>query len=228
MSDATITGLISRISRSIVEAENMSGSQMHEMVRVGHEQLVGEIIRITGDTVAIQVYENTSGVKPGEPVVGTGNPLVIELGPGLIRNSFDGIQRPLERIRSMSGPFISRGVRVAALSRKTKWHFIPKKRVGEKVSGGDILGTVKESTIIEHRILVPPCIGGKIVEIAAEGDYTVDEGIAKIKFDSSETSLTMIQIWPVRKPRPYRERLLPVTPLVTGQRVIDTFFPITK
>jgi len=201
---------------------------MHEMVEVGKEHLIGEIIRLEGDVATIQVYENTSGLKVGEEVLGIGSPLSVELGPGLIGNIFDGIQRPLEWIKNQTGAFIRRGVRAKALPRDKKWLFVPKVKSGEEVAGGDILGTVKESELIEHRILVPPNVSGKLVEIASEGEYTVDDVIALVKTDKKEIELKMFHKWPVRTPRPYKRRLLLSTPLITGQRIIDTFFPIAK
>jgi len=221
-------GTIIRVAGPVVEAEGMLEAEMHEMVEVGKEHLVGEIIRLEGDVAIIQVYENTSGLKPGEEVLGTGSPLSVELGPGLIGNIFDGIQRPLEWIKRQTGAFIRRGVRAKALPRDKKWHFVPKVKAGEKITSGDILGTVKESEIIEHRILVPPNVHGKLVEIACEGEYTVEDAIALVKANGKKIELKMFHKWPVRTLRPYKRRLLPSTPLITGQRIIDTFFPIAK
>ena len=206
----------------------MSKVTMHEMVEVGKERLIGEIIRLEGDVATIQVYENTSGIKPKEEVFGTGAPLSAELGPGLIGNIYDGIQRPLEVIKEETGPFIKRGTKTAALQKNKMWQFNPKVDVGKKVIGGDILGTVQESELIEHRILVPPSVQGKIVEIAKQGEYTIEDTIAIVNSDGKRLELQMHQKWPVRKPRPYKQRLLPKTPLITGQRIIDTFFPIAK
>ena len=212
----------------MIEAEGMIGAQMHEMVAVGKEKLRGEIIRIERDRAIVQVYENTSGLKPGEEVVGTGRPLSVELGPGLIGSIFDGIQRPLTVLREKTGIFVRRGIAASALPRNKKWHFIPKMKAGDVVYGGEPLGVVAESSFIKHKILVPPNIQGKISYIADEGDYTVEENIATIKIDGETRTLKMFHTWPVRRPRPYRRRLLPETPLITGQRVIDTFFPIAK
>jgi len=223
-----VKGKIIRIAGPVVEAEGMSEATMHEMVEVGEEHLIGEIIRLEDDIATIQVYENTSGIKPGEEVLRTGSLLSVELGPGLIGNIFDGIQRPLEWIKSQVGALIRRGVRTKALPRDKKWHFIPKVKVGNEVVGGDILGTVKESELIEHRILVPPNTHGKLVEIVSEGEYTVDDVIAVIETDNEKIELKMFHKWPVRTLRPYNRRLLPSTLLITGQRIIDTFFPIAK
>jgi V/A-type H+-transporting ATPase subunit A len=206
----------------------MTAAQMHEMVKVGADHLIGEIIRIEEDNATIQVYENTSGLKPEEEVVGTGSPLSVELGPGLIGNIYDGTQRPLEVIRKKTGPFIKRGAIAPALPREKKWHFTPKVKANDIVSGGYIIGTVAESELLEHRILVPPNVQGKILEIAGEGDYTVENKIATLKTAAGKKDLSMFHTWPVRQPRPYRERLLPEVPLITGQRVVDTFFPIAK
>jgi V/A-type H+-transporting ATPase subunit A len=206
----------------------MSKADMHEMVEVGKERLIGEIIRLEDDVATIQVYENTSGIKPKEDVFGTGAPLSAELGPGLIGNIYDGIQRPLEVINEETGPFIKRGTKTAALQKNKMWQFNPKVDVGKRVIGGDILGTVQESKLIEHRILVPPNVQGKIVEIAKQGEYTIEDTIAIVDSNGNRIELQMSQKWPVRKPRPYKQRLLPKTPLITGQRIIDTFFPIAK
>ena len=201
---------------------------MHEMVEVGNERLIGEIIRLEGDVATIQVYENTSGIKPKEEVFGTGAPLSAELGPGLLGNIYDGIQRPLEFIHEKTGPFIKRGTKTEALHPDKPWPFVPKMKVGAKVVAGDIIGTVKETDLIEHRILVPPTVQGKLVEIAEKGEYTIKDTIAKVESDGKQINLQMAQRWPVRKPRPYKQRLLPSVPLITGQRIIDTFFPIAK
>jgi len=206
----------------------MIGAQMYEMVMVGNERLKGEIIRIEKDHAVIQVYENTSGLKPGEEVIGTGLPLSVELGPGLIGNIFDGIERPLRALREKTGIFIRRGVNTPALSRDKEWYFTPKVKANAVVHGGDIIGTVKESELIEHKIMVPPNIQGKIIDIVEEGKYVVNEEIARVKVGDKIETLRMFQTWPVRRPRPYKRRLIPNSPLITGQRVIDTFFPIAK
>ncbi len=201
---------------------------MHELVQVGKERLTGEIIRLEKDVATVQVYENTSGLKPGEEVTGTEGPLSVELGPGLIGSIYDGIQRPLERIRNETGSWVKRGVKAPALPREKKWYFMPKVKTNTEVSGGNILAIVQESELIEHRILVPPGIHGKILEIADEGEHKITETIATVKTAEGKRSLTMFHTWPVRQPRPYGSRMLPDVPLITGQRVIDTFFPIAK
>ncbi len=200
---------------------------MYELAKVGDEELIGEIIGLTGDRATIQVYEETSGIKPGEKVEGTGKPLSVELGPGLIGSIYDGTQRPLTIIREKTGDMITRGISAHALSRDKKWKFVPKVKKGANVTGGNLLGTVKESKLIEHRILVPPDVSGKISEIA-DGSYKVDDRITTIDTKNGKREIPMMQIWPVRKARPYKEKLDPVEPLISGQRVIDTFFPIAK
>jgi V/A-type H+-transporting ATPase subunit A len=216
------------VAGPVIEADGMSKAQMHEMVEVGKERLIGEIIRLEDDVATIQVYENTSGLKPKEDVIGTGAPLSAELGPGLLGNIYDGIQRPLEWLQEQTGAFIQRGTKTDALPKDKLWPFNPTSEVGKKVIGGDILGTVKETELIEHRILVPPTVQGKIVEISKKGDYTVEDTIAIVDSNGSRIELKMSQKWPVRKPRPYKQRLLPVVPLITGQRIVDTFFPMAK
>jgi V/A-type H+-transporting ATPase subunit A len=206
----------------------MAKAKMHEMVEVGKERLIGEIIRLEGEVATIQVYENTSGIKPKEEVIGTGAPLSAELGPGLLGNIYDGIQRPLEFIHEKTGPFIKRGTKTEALHPNKPWPFVPKLKDGTKVIAGDIIGTVKETDLIEHRILVPPAVQGKLVEIAEKGEYTVKDTIAKVESNGKKIKLQMAQTWPVRKPRPHKQRLVPSVPLITGQRIIDTFFPIAK
>lgn len=206
----------------------MSQAVMHELVQVGTEGLIGEIIRLEGDRATIQVYQNTSGLKLNEAVLGTGSPLSVELAPGLVGNVFDGIQRPIDVLRTITGPFIKRARAVPSLDRDKKWAFTPKTKIGAQLAGGDVVGTVTETDLIEHSILVPLTQQGKIVEIASIGDYTITETIAKLESDGAKTELQMLQRWPVRKPRPHKRRLSPSIPLITGQRVIDTFFPIAK
>lgn len=220
-------GKIIRITGPVVIADGMKGSEMYELVRVGDEGLIGEIIGLVGDRATIQVYEETSGIKPGEKVEGTGKPLSVELGPGLIGAIYDGTQRPLTIIRKKTGDMITRGVFAHALPRDKKWRFVPKVKKNANVVEGDVLGTVKESKIVEHRILVPPGISGKIIEIA-EGDRKVEDIIAVVETKEGKKEIPMMQVWPVRKARPYKEKLDPVEPLISGQRVIDTFFPIAK
>ena len=201
---------------------------MFDVVRVSDSKLIGEIIEMHGDRASIQVYEETSGLGTGEPVESTGEPLSVELGPGLIEGIFDGIQRPLEKIRELVGNSLVRGIEVPALDRDKKWHFVPKVKPGDKVVGGDILGTVQETEIVEHRIMVKPGVVGTVKSIA-EGDYTVTEQIGSIETaNGEELPVTLMQKWPVRRGRPFEKKLAPNVPLVTGQRVVDTLFPIAK
>ena len=201
---------------------------MFDVVRVSDSKLIGEIIEMHGDRASIQVYEETSGLGTGEPVESTGEPLSVELGPGLIEGIFDGIQRPLEKIRELVGNSLVRGIEVPALDRDKKWHFVPKVKPGDKVVGGDILGTVQETEIVEHRIMVKPGVVGTVKTIA-EGDYTVTEQIGSIETaNGDELPVTLMQKWPVRRGRPFKKKLAPNVPLVTGQRVVDTLFPIAK
>ncbi|WP_278464854.1 ATP synthase subunit A [Saccharolobus islandicus] len=222
-------GRIVRINGPLVVADNMKNAQMYEVVEVGEPRLIGEITRIEGDRAFIQVYEDTSGIKPNEAVYRTGAPLSIELGPGLIGKIFDGLQRPLDSIKELTkSPFIARGIKVPSVDRKTKWHFIPKVKKGDKIEGGDIIGIVNETPLVEHRILVPPYVHGTLKEIVAEGDYTVEDPIAVVDMNGDEVPIKLMQRWPVRIPRPFREKLEPTEPLLTGTRVLDTIFPIAK
>ena len=201
---------------------------MHDIVYIGKEQILGDVIKINKDIVTIQVYENTTGLKIGEDVVSDENPLSVTLGPGLMGNIFDGIQRPLEDLRKKDGDFLKRGTKSLGISTEKKWHFRPKVLIGDKVSFNTIIGEVPETKLIIHKILNYFDDDGIVVEIANEGEYKVTDTIAKIKIGNSVVELTMMQKWPVRKPRPYKERLVTNTPLVTGQRVIDSIFPIAK
>ncbi len=222
------TGKISKIAGPLVVATGMREANMFDVVRVSDSKLIGEIIEMHGDRASIQVYEETSGLGTGEPVESTGEPLSVELGPGLIEGIFDGIQRPLEKIRELVGNSLVRGVEVPALDREKKWHFVPKVKAGDKVVGGDILGTVQETEIVEHRIMVKPGVVGTVKSIA-EGDYTVTEQIGSIETaNGDELPVTLMQKWPVRRGRPFEKKLAPNVPLVTGQRVVDTLFPIAK
>ncbi len=222
------TGKISKIAGPLVVATGMREANMFDVVRVSNSKLIGEIIEMHGDRASIQVYEETSGLGTGEPVESTGEPLSVELGPGLIEGIFDGIQRPLEKIRELVGNSLVRGVEVPALDREKKWHFVPKVKAGDKVVGGDILGTVQETEIVEHRIMVKPGVVGTVKSIA-EGDYTVTEQIGLIETaNGEELPVTLMQKWPVRRGRPFEKKLAPNVPLVTGQRVVDTLFPIAK
>ncbi|MBN1333119.1 MAG: V-type ATP synthase subunit A [Synergistales bacterium] len=221
-----IKGYIERISGPLVVAKGMLGASMYDVVRVGDLELVGEIIELREDSASIQTYEETSGLMPGEPVVSTGAPLSVELGPGLIEQFYDGIQRPLQLIEDAAqSHFISRGISVPAIDRKKKWTFNPKVKKGDKVIGGDVLGTVQETVLVEHKIMVPYGFKGEVKEVKS-GDFTVEDVVAVISDGDRKHEVTMLTRWPVRKSRPVARRLPPVTPLTTGQRVVDTFFPI--
>lgn len=221
-------GKIVRISGPVIEADQMRGAKMYDVVRVGEENLIGEIIRLNQDHAIIQVYEDTNGLKPGEKVVSTGMPLSVELGPGLLTNIYDGIQRPLPAIYDQTGNFIERGVEAFALDRKKKWTFKPTAKPGDTINPCDVLGEVKETSLITHKIIVPPNINGKLLSIAKQGDYTIEEDIAIVSTNQGDVKLQMMQRWPVRKSRPVAKKYDPTLPLITGQRVIDTFFPIAK
>ncbi len=221
-----IKGAIEKISGPLVVAKGMFGAGMYDVVRIGDLGLVGEIIELRGDTASIQAYEETSGLMPGEMVVSTGEPLSVELGPGLIEQFYDGVQRPLNLIEDVAkSHYISRGIDVPAIDRKKKWDFTPKVKAGDQVEQGDILGVVQESVLVEHRVMVPVGMSGKVVKVE-KGSFTVEEVVAVLEHDGKKQNVTMLQRWPVRKPRPVAKRLAPVTPMTTGQRVIDTFFPI--
>ena len=220
-------GTITKVAGPLVIAGGMSDANMFDVVRVSHERLIGEIIEMHGDRASIQVYEETSGLGPGEEVESTGHPLSVELGPGLIGSIFDGIQRPLEEIMRISGSNLHRGVEVPALDREKKWHFTPTVKPGDAVLGGDILGTVQETPVVEHRILAPNGVTGTIASLS-EGDYTIADTIGQIDTGKDKLNVTLMQTWPVRVGRPYKKKLPPDIPLVTGQRVIDTLFPIAK
>ncbi|MHB1295573.1 MAG: V-type ATP synthase subunit A [Anaerolineae bacterium] len=221
-------GRIAWISGPVVRAEMMGAMQMMEQTEISDLHLIGEVIGMRENVATIQVYEETSGVKPGDAVYGTGLPLSVELGPGIIGRIFDGIQRPLEVLAEKSGNFIQRGVTAPALDRTRKWAFQPVVRAGDAVRGGTILGTVAETALVEHRIMVPPAMAGTLTWVAPAGEYTVTEPIARLRTYTGEQEITMLQRWPVRTKRPIANRLNPEVPLITGQRVIDTFFPIAK
>ena len=222
------TGTITKVAGPLVIAEGMREANMFDVVRVSGQRLIGEIIEMHGDRASIQVYEETSGLGPGEAVESTGQPLSVELGPGLIGTIFDGIQRPLAEIMKVSGTNLHRGVEVPSLSREKRWHFTPSKRAGDTVRGGDVLGTVQETPVVLHKILAPNGIVGTVADLA-EGDYTVDAVIGHISSaNGGEVPVRLMQSWPVRVGRPYKRKLSPDIPLVTGQRVIDTLFPIAK
>ena len=221
------TGTIKKVAGPLVIAEGMRDANMFDVVRVSSQRLIGEIIEIHGDEASIQVYEETSGLGPGEPVESMGVPMSVELGPGLITSIYDGIQRPLDDIMKISGHNLKRGVEVASLKRDKKWEFVPVAKAGDEVEAGDVLGTVQETIVVQQKIMVPYGVKGTVKEIKA-GTFTVEEVVAVIATEKGDKELTMMQRWPVRKGRPYQKKLPPVKPLVTGQRVIDTFFPIAK
>lgn len=222
-----MTGKIVKISGPLVVAEDIEMAKLYDVVKVGKEGLTGEIIEIRGNKCWIQVYEETSGVAVGEDVISTNEPLSVELAPGILEGIYDGIQRPLDAIAEEGGIFITRGISVPAVSRTKKWKFAPKVKVGDEVKTGDIIGSVMETELIEHRIIVPLNVQGKI-KLIKEGEFQVTDEIAVIEDDQKEVSLTMIQRWPIRKPRPILKKFIPTSPLITGQRVFDTFFPVAK
>ena len=221
-------GIVTWINGPVIRAKGSKHVSMLELVEVGDEHLVGEVIGLDGEIITIQVYEETSGMQPGSPVFGTGLPLSVELGPGLLRSIFDGIQRPLPVIEMRSGSFISRGVHLTPLYRKDHWSFTPTVHAGIDVHGGEILGTVPETPALEHRVMVPPDISGKLTWIAPARKYTIEEPIARVHNEQGDHEITMLQHWPVRRLRPYHRRLGQTIPLITGQRVLDTFFPLAK
>ena len=218
-----IEGKIARISGPAVIAEGMMGARMYDIVRVGDENLVGEIIRLDGDTAFVQVYEDTGGLRVGEPVVSTGMPLAVELGPGMLNGIFDGIQRPLDKIEEASGTYIDRGIVVNSLSREATWTFTPAVKAGDEVKPGHVIGTVPEFSFT-HKILVPPNVGGTVKSVVPQGDYTIDEPVVVLE---DGTEIKMAHPWPVRQARPAAEKLDPVTPFLTGMRILDVLFPLT-
>jgi V/A-type H+-transporting ATPase subunit A len=221
-------GKIIKIAGPVIVAGGMKGTQMHEMVKVGNAKLIGEIIELEGDNATIQVYEETAGLKPGEKVESTGGPLSVELGPGIIGSIFDGIQRPLVTIKELTGDYIERGVDVPSIPKDKKWSFKPVVQTGQKVQGGDVLGEVQETSAVIQKILVPPTISGTLKSIVSAGEFTVVEDIAEVETENGTEKVQMMQKWPVRKGRPYKSKLDPDIPLVTGQRAQDTFFPVAK
>ncbi len=220
-------GVIRKVAGPLVIADGMRDANMFDVVRVSDKELIGEIIEMHGDAASIQVYEETAGLGPGEPVISTGAPLSVELGPGLIGSIYDGIQRPLDDIMKISGNLLERGVSVPSLKRDLKWEFQPSVKVGDMVEAGDVLGTVKETAVVTQKIMVPYGVSGQVTHIQA-GTYDVTEVVAKIKTENEEKEITLMQKWPVRKGRPYKEKKNPNKPLITGQRVIDTLFPIAR
>ena len=221
------TGVIKKVAGPLVIASGMRDANMFDVVRVSKQRLIGEIIEIHGDEASIQVYEETSGLGPGEPVESMGVPMSVELGPGLITSIYDGIQRPLDDIMKVSGNSLKRGVEVPSLKRDLKWEFVPTVQVGDEVAEGDVFGTVQETIVVQQKIMVPYGVKGKVKEIKS-GEFTVEDVVCVVETENGDKELTMMQKWSVRRGRPYQKKLPPKMPLVTGQRVIDTFFPIAK
>ena len=217
-------GRITKVSGPLIVAENLADVEMYDVVKVSDKKLIGEVIELRGDKASIQVYEETSGLKVSDEVVSTGAPLSVELGPGLIEGIFDGIQRPLNVLMQESGARIGRGIEVHSVDRNRKWHFVPVAKVGDKLVAGDVVGTVQETSVVLHKIMVPYGVEGVVSDVASEGDYTVEEVVAHV----GGKAVTMLQKWGVRKGRPYKAKMAPDYPMVTGQRVIDTLFPIAK
>ncbi len=228
MKNDRIIGQVKRVNGPVIEVMGITDAMMYELVRVSDENLIGEIIKLENETAIVQVYENTTGIAPGDPVYGAGIELSLELGPGMIGTIYDGIQRPLEDIRKISEIYIERGISVPSLNRDTKWLFIPTAKAGERICGGAILGTVQETERVAHNILVPPNEQGAIDSIVAEGEYTVEEPIAVIRTGEETKELTLMHRWPIRVARPVKRRLPLDIPLITGQRVLDTLFPVAK
>lgn len=220
-------GKITKVSGPLIEASGLSDANIYDVVEVSKDKLIGEIIEMRGDVASIQVYEETTGIGPGDKVVSTGHPLSVELGPGMLRHMYDGIQRPLKKLEDLAGNFLKRGVTSPALSRETLWEFNPTAKIGDEVVAGDVLGTVEETHVLTHKIMVPFGVSGKVKDIKS-GEYTVDQTVAVIETEDGDKEINMIQKWPVRKARPSRRKLDPNEPLITGQRVIDTFFPVAK
>ena len=222
------SGKIVKVSGPLVVATGLSDANMADVVRVGEQRLIGEILTMNGDSASIQVYEETSGLGPGAAVETTGSPLSVELGPGLIENIYDGIQRPLEGIMKIAGSTITRGIEVPALDREKKWDFVHTAKPGDKVTGGDVIGTVQETPSVLHKIMIPPRMSGTIQSIQS-GSFTVLDTVAVLVDDKGEKhDLTMTQKWPVRVGRPYKHKYPPTIPLQSGQRIVDTFFPVAK
>lgn len=221
-------GRIVKVSGPLIVAEGMADAKMFDVVQVSRHRLIGEIIELRGDRASIQVYEETSGIGPGDVVFETGSPLSVELGPGLIESIFDGIQRPLDKIYEAHGPRIERGVEADALSREKKWWFAPSVAPGAEVLGGDIIGSVDETKLVRHHIMLPPAIRGTVRWIAPEGEYTITDTIARIQTETETKELCMLQKWPVRQGRPYKQKMPPEEPMLTGQRIIDMLFPVAK
>ena len=225
---AKVVGKVYRVVGPVVEMEEVQGLRMMDMVEVGEQHLIGEVVRLKKGRAFVQVYEDTTSLKAGDLVYSEGFALYVELGPGLLGNIYDGIQRPLQVIKEKEGVYISRGVHVTPLDHKKKWHFVPSAKAGEMVSPGQVLGVVQEAPLVKHRILLVPDTRGKLNWIVSEGDYCLDDQIATVLDTDKEKEIYMFQRWPVRKPRPYKQRLAVDEPLLTGQRVIDTLFPVAK
>jgi len=219
-----IEGSVESVAGPVVKAGGLAGAKMYDLAMVGDDRLIGEIIRLSGSSCVIQVYEETTGVKPGDKVLSTEKPLSVELGPGLIGNIYDGVQRPLEAMMLRAGDFVSRGVSVDSLDRKKKWRFVPLAKKGEAVAEGQPLGKVQESRVVEHLVLVPVGVSGKLEQVAPEGEYRLEDTIAAVQ----GSKVAMLRTWPVRRARPIQRKLDPTVPLVTGQRIFDAFFPIAK
>ncbi len=226
--EGRIIGQVRRVNGPVIEAMGIKNAMMYELVKVGEENLIGEIVKLEGGGAVIQVYEDTTGVAPGDPIFGAGIQLSVELGPGIIGTIYDGIQRPLDEIRKISDMYIERGIQVPSLNRDKKWTFVPLLSPGASISGGMILGSVQETKRVEHRVLVPPMESGVLKSIVPEGEYGVDEPVAIYSGPKGEKELTLMHRWPIRMPRPVKQRLAPEIPLITGQRVIDTLFPVAK
>ena len=229
MTDNAKKGTVVKVAGPLITADGMGEVQMYDVVQVSENRLIGEVIELRGDRASIQVYEETGGIGPGEPVYMTGAPLSVELAPGLIESIYDGIQRPLNVLRENAGDRITRGISAPALNREKKWSFNPVAKVGDTLTGGDVLGTVQETGAVVHKVMVPPGVSGKLTWIF-DGNATIEEPVAKLMPENSNTEivLPMLQKWPVRRGRPYREKLPPNEPMITGQRVIDTLFPVAK
>ena len=223
-----IVGKVYRVIGPVVEAEDVKLVKMLDMVEVGEDHLIGEVVRIKEERAFIQVYEDTTSLAAGDLIYSQGTPLYVELGPGLLGNIYDGIQRPLEAIREKEGFYIQKGVHIASLDKKKKWHFLPRRNAGDNIKGGEQIGEVKETQLITQKILIPPAVSGQLKWVAPEGNYSLSERVAVVTKDGADTDVFMYQRWPVRKSRPYHERLDVNEPLITGQRVIDTLFPVAK
>ncbi|MCC6145413.1 MAG: V-type ATP synthase subunit A, partial [Candidatus Hydrogenedentes bacterium] len=223
-----IVGQVSRVVGPVVEAGDIADVAMIELVYVGEERLVGEVVRIRQDRAWVQVYEDTTGLRPGAPIYGSGEPLSVELGPGLLGGIYDGVQRPLDVLRKQTGDFVSKGVHAPALARERAWGFTPSLQAPCEIKGGAILGTVQETELIQHRILLPPDVTGKLTWIAPAGSYTVEATVARVQGEHGERECRLSQKWPVRVGRPYDTRLAGDKPLITGQRVLDTLFPVAR